>query len=55
MVYKSTYAMSVEVYNLSNGRPPEEKYALTDQNGSNWTISTTGEHEFARGLGKTAL
>jgi len=30
-VYKKAYALAMEIFNVSKGRPPEEKYSLTDQ------------------------
>jgi len=30
-VYKEAYALAMEIFELSKGWPPEEKYSLTDQ------------------------
>jgi hypothetical protein len=30
-VYKMAYALAMEIFEISRGWPPEEKYSLTDQ------------------------
>ena len=31
-MYQKAYALAMEIFRLSKGWPPEEKYSLTDQN-----------------------